>query len=47
MDGMVEARTVWGLHMHVNPAFSRDGKRVYFNRAVAAGLSQAYYVDLP
>jgi len=47
LDIMAEAETVWAIHAHVNPAFSRDGKRVYFTRAVAAGLSQAYYVDLP
>ena len=46
LDVMVEAKTVWGIHAHVNPAFSRDGKRVYFARAVAEGLTQAYYVDL-
>jgi hypothetical protein len=38
---------IWTLSAHVNPSFSRDGKRVYFNRAMADGLSQAYYVDLP
>lgn len=40
------ATAVWDLSAHVNAAFSRDGKRVYFSRPVAPGLSQAYCVDL-
>lgn len=39
--------TVWKLGNHINPAFSRDGNRIYFTRAVNnRGKSQAYYWDL-
>lgn len=41
-----DADVVWGFSAHVNASFSRDGKRVYFNRPVAPSLSQAYCVDL-
>lgn len=37
---------VWELKAHINPSFSRDGKRIYFNRPVSDGLSQAYSIDI-
>jgi len=43
----VDDFTVWGLGNHVNPSFSRDGKRVYYHKSVAPGKSQAYMVLLP
>ena len=39
--------TVLELGNHVNPSFSRDGKRVYFNNNTGNGVSQAYMVILP
>lgn len=40
-DGSV----TWGLNGHVNPSFSRDGKRLYYNRPVDGKLVQAYCCD--
>lgn len=37
---------VWGPRVHVNPAFSQDGKRLYYNKAVSENLSQAFVFDL-
>lgn len=42
-----DGTSVWKLGNHVNPAFSRDGKRVYYRKTSATGLSQAYMVILP
>lgn len=39
--------TVWELGNHVNPSFSRDGRRVYFHKNEAPGVSQAFMVVLP
>jgi hypothetical protein len=39
--------SVWDLGNHINPAFSRDGKRLYYRKNSAAGQSQAYMVVLP
>lgn len=36
---------VWRMRTHVNPAFSRDGKRVYFNKPVD-GMPQVHRVEL-
>ena len=36
----------WILSGHVNPAFSRDGHRLYYNRPVGNKLIQIYCVDL-
>ncbi|MDP6039436.1 MAG: hypothetical protein QGG64_12865 [Candidatus Latescibacteria bacterium] len=36
----------WGLRFHVNPAFSRDGKRLYFSEAVAEDKVEARFADL-
>jgi hypothetical protein len=47
LETMAPVNAIWTLSAHANPSFSRDGKRVYFSRAVADGLSQAYYVDVP
>lgn len=40
------AATVWELNAHINPAFSPDGRRLYFNRPVRPGLSQAHYIEI-
>lgn len=37
---------VWEYRGHVNPSFSRDGKRAYYNRAVSNSLKQATMVDI-
>ena len=37
---------VWKSHGHVNPSFSRDGKRLYYTRAVSNQLKQAYFCDI-
>lgn len=42
-----DGKSVWELGNHVNPAFSRDGKRVYYRKSSASGQSQAYMVVLP
>jgi hypothetical protein len=39
--------TIWTLAYHINPSFSRDGKRVYFNKCISSGKVQAYMVVLP
>ena len=39
--------TTWVMAYHTNPSFSRDGKRVYFNKCVAPGKVQAYMAILP
>ncbi len=36
----------WGLRAHVNPAFSRDGKRLYYNRATSDALNEVWCSDL-
>lgn len=36
----------WELRAHVNPAFSRDGKRLYFNRATRESLNEVWCADL-
>lgn len=46
-DVSVDGFTVWDMGNHVNPAFSRDGKRVYYHKSIASGKSQAYMVVLP
>ncbi len=37
---------MWMLSAHANPAFSRDGKRLYYKRPVDDRMFQAYYVNL-
>ncbi len=39
--------TVWELGNHVNPSFSRDGKRVYYRKSLGSGQSQAWMVVIP
>ncbi|HKK61136.1 MAG TPA: hypothetical protein VJ951_01170 [Bacteroidales bacterium] len=39
--------TVWEMGNHVNPSFSRDGKRVYYHKNVGPRQSQAYMVVIP
>jgi len=43
----LDAHTTWKLGYHINPSFSRDGKRVYFNKCIAPGKVQAYMMLLP
>ena len=42
-----DKHTTWALAYHTNPAFSRDGKRLYFNNCVAPGKVFGYMVVLP
>lgn len=46
LDSQNFQHTVWKLQVHPNPTFSRDGKRVYFNRPTEEGKTQAVYVDI-
>lgn len=39
--------TTWNLAFHANPSFSRDGKRVYFNKCTTPGKVNTYMVVLP
>ncbi|MBX7120555.1 MAG: hypothetical protein K1X42_00350 [Opitutaceae bacterium] len=39
------AQQVWSMSTHVNPAFSRDGKKVYFNKPVY-GAPNVFRADL-
>lgn len=41
----VPAGPIWKSGTHVNPAFSRDGRKVYFNKPVD-GMPQVHRVDL-
>lgn len=53
--GLVEPREIvmrheypevtWGLSAHVNPAFSRDGKRLFFNRAVDKHINECWCAE--
>jgi hypothetical protein len=36
----------WINSGHVNPSFSRDSSRIYYNRPVDDDFSQAYFVDI-
>jgi hypothetical protein len=38
--------TIWKLGCHVNPSFSRDGKRLYYHKNIGVRKSQAYMVVL-
>ena len=42
-----DTHTTWTLRYHVNPSFSRDGKRVYYNKCVAPGKVRAVVAILP
>jgi len=42
-DGMLPT---WILNGHVNPSFSRDGRKIYYNRPVNGRYSQAFRADL-
>ena len=46
-DYVGDDNTVWELGNHVNPSFSRDGKRVYYHKGVGTGQSQAWMVVIP
>lgn len=41
-----EQETVWKKQVHPNPSFSRDGKRLYFNRPREGGGTDAVYADI-
>lgn len=41
-----EQETVWKKQVHPNPSFSRDGKRLYFNRPNTEGGTDAVYADI-
>jgi hypothetical protein len=40
------AETVWTHGVHVNPSFSRDGRRLYFNQAIGEGDFRAVFVEI-
>lgn len=42
-----DKHTTWTMAYHANPSFSRDGKRVYYNKCVAPGKVYGYMVVLP
>lgn len=46
LDSQNFQHTVWKLQVHPNPTFSRDGRRVYFNRPVAEGKTVAVFADI-
>lgn len=37
-----DSRVIWTLGNHINPSFSRDNKRLYFNKYTEDGLVQAH-----
>ena len=37
---------VWDKHVHPNPSFSRDGKRLYFNRPCSNDKTEAVFADI-
>ena len=39
-------KVTWNMRAHVNPTFSRDGKRLYYNRATSETLNEVWYADL-
>lgn len=41
-----EQDTVWKQQVHPNPSFSRDGKRLYFNRPRKGGGTDAVFADI-
>ena len=38
--------TTWKKQVHPNPSFSRDGKRLYFNRQTPDGKTEAVFADI-
>lgn len=42
----VNGKDFWDVHSHIHPAFSRDGKSVYFNGMAKDGLSKVWCYDL-
>lgn len=43
---IVNGKNFWDVHSHIHPAFSRDGKKVYFNGMSSDGLSKVWCYDL-
>lgn len=41
-----DKRITWTLGNHINPSFSRDSKRLYYNRVTKEGFVQAYMAVL-
>lgn len=39
-------RVVWDLNVHPNPSFSRDGRRIYFNRPVSETKTEAVFIEI-
>lgn len=46
LDSQNFQHIVWDLQVHPNPTFSRDGKRVYFNRPISNSRTEAVFVDI-
>lgn len=46
LDSQNFQHIVWQLQVHPNPTFSRDAKRVYFNRPISEDKTQAVFVDI-
>jgi hypothetical protein len=42
-----DRRTTWELRYHVNPSFSHDGRRVYFNYSPAPGVVAVSFLEMP
>jgi Tol biopolymer transport system component len=43
---VVRGKVFWDIRSHIHPAFSRDGKRVYFNAKGEDGKSKVWVFDL-
>lgn len=43
---IINGKNFWDVHSHIHPAFSRDGKKVYFNGMSDDGLSKVWCYDL-
>ena len=37
---------VWKWHVHPNPSFSKDGKRLYFNMPVSENKTEASFIEI-
>ncbi len=40
------SQITWKGRGHVNPSFSRDSKRIYYNRAASNAMKQPYFCDI-
>jgi dipeptidyl aminopeptidase/acylaminoacyl peptidase len=41
-----KVKVVWDLRAHLNPTFSRNSKRLYFNKPVSDQASEVWWADL-